>query len=428
MLIPILSILSSLLAVALVISILRLTGERRRSARDKARLANEYRAGLAERDRQNKDLLNALNDPFLLLDHEGVVRFANAPAEELFSGRTILDQHLDEVFVDRALADPVKSALSTCEAVTDQVILTQKISSLGNLNQAAESAWLVDAGPVGSTPPYKLFRVIIRNTTTEYHTEQVRKDFVANASHELRTPLAIINGYLENLIEEELLGNQETSLRFLKIMRKHGDRIARIVEDMLIISRLESGEASTLKVKPFPLESCAQDVLERLESVIQTQGASVKLAENDPELCLRGDRFYWTQILFNLVENALKQNPDIPLKIELGWRVENDNVLKIWVLDDGVGIPAADLPFIFRRFYRVEKHHSQVEIKGTGLGLSIVRRGVEAHGGEISVSSTPGQETRFSITLPPEAVTTATLKEGDRTPPQSQAQEQQQPA
>ena len=119
----------------------------------------------------------------------------------------------------------------------------------------------------------------------------------------------------------------------------------------------------------------------------------------DPELIIHGDRFYWTQVLFNLVENALKQNPHRGLHIEIGGEALGETI-HIWVSDNGVGIPSADLPHIFRRFFRVEKHHSQQEIKGTGLGLSIVKRAVEAHGGSISVTSVPGSETKFLITVP----------------------------
>jgi signal transduction histidine kinase len=119
----------------------------------------------------------------------------------------------------------------------------------------------------------------------------------------------------------------------------------------------------------------------------------------DPDLIIQGDRFYWTQVLFNLVENALKQNPHSGLRVEVGCEASGDSV-RIWVSDNGVGIPSADLPHIFRRFFRVEKHHSQQEIKGTGLGLSIVKRAIEAHGGSISVTSVPGSETKFLITVP----------------------------
>jgi signal transduction histidine kinase len=241
--------------------------------------------------------------------------------------------------------------------------------------------------------------VIIRDVTAEHQLEQVRKDFVANASHELRTPLAIINGYLENLLDDDMIEEPEMARRFLTIMRKHADRISRIVEDMLVISRLESGEASALKVEPFRFRSCIKDILERLESVIRNQQAEVMVIMPDPDLVLQGDRFYWTQVLFNLVENALKQNPYSGLRVEVGCQQVGEN-LEIWVSDNGVGIPSADLPHIFRRFFRVEKHHSQQEIKGTGLGLSIVKRAVEAHGGSIRVTSVPGSETKFVITVP----------------------------
>lgn len=417
MLVPILSIICVLLAIILVITSNRLYRERRQSEEGKARLAKEHDHALALSEDQNRGLLNALSDPFLLLDSEGIIRFANSPAEQLFFERSIIDQHLSEVFPDGRLAEPIRAAVTLRRAVTTQVILSQQSAPPGTHEQAGETVWLVDAGPVDPDNPSSPVRVTIRNTTAEHHSEQVRKDFVANASHELRTPLAIINGYLENLIEGDLLDDRETALRFLKIMGKHGRRIARIVEDMLIISRLESGEASTLKVKPFPLKSCVLDVVERLESVISEQGATVEFKMGAPELLLQGDRFYWTQILFNLVENALKQNPDMPLKVVVGWEETEDN-LNIWVSDNGVGIPSADLPFIFRRFYRVEKHHSQVEIKGTGLGLSIVRRAVEAHGGSIEVTSTPGIDTRFEITLPLQALLRA---KQDNAPPETTA-------
>jgi signal transduction histidine kinase len=120
---------------------------------------------------------------------------------------------------------------------------------------------------------------------------------------------------------------------------------------------------------------------------------------SDEALVLHGDRFYWTQVLFNLVENALKQNPHPGLRVEIGCEQAGDQ-LRIWVADNGIGIPSADLPHIFRRFYRVEKHHSQREIKGTGLGLSIVKRAIEAHGGSIGVTSVPGRETKFFIQVP----------------------------
>jgi signal transduction histidine kinase len=211
--------------------------------------------------------------------------------------------------------------------------------------------------------------------------------------------MAIINGYLENLLDDDMIEDPATARHFLSIMRKHSERISRIVEDMLLISRLESGEANPLKPEPFPFRACVKDILERLESVIRNQSAEMRILMSDEQLVIHGDRFYWTQLLFNLIENALKQNPNPGLRVEIGCEKTPDG-FRIWVADNGVGIPSADLPHIFRRFYRVEKHHSQKEIKGTGLGLSIVKRAVEAHGGTISVTSVPGRETKFLIELP----------------------------
>jgi two-component system phosphate regulon sensor histidine kinase PhoR len=367
------------------------------SARLRDRCSEIERNLSAEQDR----MLDALSDAFLLIDSKSNVCFVNREARQLFRGRDLMARSLDEVFLDERLASPVRDAIGLGANVTRELILPQQASPRGHEERRGETSWLIDAGPVDHDRPGEMTRVIIRDMTAEHQTEQVRKDFVANASHELRTPLAIINGYLENLLEDGMIDDPATARRFLGVMQKHGLRIARIVEDMLVISRLESGEAANLKIEPFVFGECVDDVLHRLEPVISAQGARVKVNAPDPGILVEADRFYWTQVLFNLVENSLKQNPRITLKIELGFRRTPKGKLKVWVSDNGVGIPAADLPYIFKRFYRVEKHHSQEEIKGTGLGLSIVKRAVEAHGGEIKATSTPGRKTSFEMTLPP---------------------------
>ncbi|MEZ5305403.1 MAG: HAMP domain-containing sensor histidine kinase [Verrucomicrobiales bacterium] len=217
--------------------------------------------------------------------------------------------------------------------------------------------------------------------------------------HELRTPLTIINGYTENLLDGAI-EDPEMAKRFLSVMKKHGDRIARIIEDMLTISRLESGGVESLKLEEFSMAECAADVIERLHLVAEERGAKIK-RDFPKDSMITGDRFYWDQIMFNLIENALKQNrqPGLTVSVSMRW---DGAYFELSVGDDGIGIPGADLPYIFKRFYRVEKHHSTQEIKGTGLGLSIVKRAIEAHGGTINVSSSPGKETRFTIRAPRE--------------------------
>lgn len=362
----------------------------------KLRLELDLRKAKDERNH----LLDALGDAFLIVDSDSNIRFANAAAKELFRGRSLTGRPVGEAFLDPRLAEALVRCLETGEPVQSRVVLPQQTSPLGELETRGNNAWIIDAAQLSDTPNGDGdTRVVIRDVTAEHQLDQIRKDFVANASHELRTPLAIINGYLENLLDDGMIEEPEMARRFLLVMKKHTDRISRIVEDMLVISRLESGEASAIKIEPFKLRSCVNDVLERLESVVQSQKAIVTVNFQDDSLIVQGDRFYWTQVLFNLVENALKQNPYKDLKVEVGAE-DTGKFIRIWVSDNGVGIPSADLPHIFRRFYRVEKHHSQLEVKGTGLGLSIVKRAIEAHNGTIGVTSVPGRETKFLMTIP----------------------------
>ena len=140
----------------------------------------------------------------------------------------------------------------------------------------------------------------MRDITAEVQTDQIRKDFVANASHELRTPLSIIAGYLENLTEKNGLDNKEVAKKMLSTMDRHVVRINRIVEDMLVISKLESNERTPLKVESFNLATCVRDVVERLDLLIEKQNArvSVEVPETSPEIGFIGRKSYliWSKM------------------------------------------------------------------------------------------------------------------------------------
>lgn len=385
---------------ALLIVSLRFRTQLRRAHEDNHTWKNRVDRELQQAREERNRLLDALDDAFLLVDSTGTIRFTNAVARNLFGPSAQISRHFSEVLTDPRLAGVVRQCMESGEPEQARVILAQQTSPRGSRENRGINAWIIDAARLpASDSGSPLTRILIRDVTTENQIEQIRKDFVANASHELRTPMAIINGYLENLLDDDMIEDPAIARRFLSVMRKHAERISRIVEDMLMISRLESGEANSLKTEPFRFRSCLQDVMERLESLVLSQKAEVHIDHTDDSVTLLGDRFYWTQVLFNLIENALKQNPHPGLQIHVGCRTEGDRI-HIWVSDNGIGIPSADLPHIFRRFYRVEKHHSQREIKGTGLGLSIVKRAIEAHGGTISVTSIPGSETRFLIDIP----------------------------
>lgn len=337
-------------------------------------------------------MLNGLEDGILVIDSTERVLFANAAVEDLFQlNRNPVGRDVLEVARNHRIHQIIKETISSKAPVTDEI----QISS--NKHESGHLILSINAEPFPGKFGELYFRVILRDETSRVETEQVRRDFVANASHELRTPLSIINGYIENL-RDGALEETELAHRFLGIMKKHGDRIARIVEDMLTISKFESAAQDPTKAGFFDLCSCALDVVERLTPVIEAKHATVKVDPKGDPLLICGDRFYWDQIFFNLVENALKQNLRDGLQVKITFEDLGESY-RIRISDDGIGIPMADLPFIFKRFYRVEKHHSK-EIKGTGLGLSIVKRAIEAHGGTVVATSVPGKETAFIIEVP----------------------------
>jgi two-component system phosphate regulon sensor histidine kinase PhoR len=392
--------ISVALAIALTLCILkgrRLLAELQK-CRDKQRALQETHD--EEKITTARQLLDAVQVGLLIISSDGRILWSNQEAQNLFGSRTVDDKLVEEAFMDSDLVDFIREGLATEESLTRKISLPVGALSGDFHDDAGETHWIVEIKPVASHVPPTEFIIGLRDITKSVRSDQIRTDFVANASHELRTPLTIIGGYVENLLEDDLLEEPEASRHALGIMHKHVERISRIVEDMLAISRLESGEISTLNITAFSIEDCINDVLKRLEALIQKQKATVTVRIPDPDLSPEADRFYMTQILFNLVENALKQNSTMPVEITITAREIGDAELFLEVCDNGRGIPSSDLPFIFKRFFRVEKHHSQGEVKGTGLGLSIVKRAVEAHGGTITASSTPGVQTCFTLQVP----------------------------
>ncbi|KAB2641136.1 MAG: PAS domain-containing protein [Verrucomicrobia bacterium] len=359
---------------------------------------------LAAARNERDSLLNAFPDAFLIADAHGLIQHCNQAAMALLGPSPFIDRTVLEVLRDARLATPYLECRNTGEPNAAQIHLPSEAApGRDHSPGSGDSVWLVDAAPVLQATGAPHVRILLRDLSAEHQLEQIRKDFVANASHELRTPITLVDGYLETFLDApEMLDERPAALRILGIMRKHTGRITRIIEDMLLISRMESGDASTLRMEDFQLTECVHDIIERLEPLIRAQNATLAVQFHDPGISLHGDRFYWTQILFNLIENALKQNLQPGLQVRILSEACGEG-LRLAVVDNGIGIPAADLPFIFKRFYRVEKHHSQNQIKGTGLGLSIVKRAIEAHDGSITCHSAPGLRTSFEITLPRQA-------------------------
>ena len=227
--------------------------------------------------------------------------------------------------------------------------------------------------------------------------ERIRKDFVINVSHELRTPLASIQGYTETLLDGAL-GDPQYNMRFLAIIRHNAERLARLTEDLLTLSRVEQ-KRQKLEFEPHSIGGLIEEAMDLVRPIAAK--SSIRLAtELDAatrEVWCDGEAV--SQILSNLLDNAIKYTP-AGGSIVAGARPAGSFV-EVFVRDSGAGIPAEDLPRLFERFYRVDKARSR-ELGGTGLGLSIVKHLVGAHNGTVRVESRVQEGSTFFFTLPAE--------------------------
>ncbi|MFH7320845.1 ATP-binding protein [Desulfurivibrio sp. D14AmB] len=243
--------------------------------------------------------------------------------------------------------------------------------------------------------------VVISDLTRLRRLESLRRDFVANVSHELKTPITSIEGFAETLLDGAL-EEPEGARRFTGIILQQSRRLHAIVEDLLTLSRIEQED----RRREIPLQELP--LLETLQAAVQV--CRERAAAREMALALHGPEKLraWInpalleQALVNLIDNAIKYSPPgRPITIEAR---SGEGEIMIMVRDRGPGIPAAALPRLFERFYRVDKARS-TRMGGTGLGLAIVKHIVQAHRGRVEVSSEPGQGTVFTIYLPDSADT-----------------------
>ena len=231
--------------------------------------------------------------------------------------------------------------------------------------------------------------------------EKIRRDFVANVSHELRTPITIIRGY--NDIVSDSLMEDDPNKRYCDLIGSETKRLERLVRGLLDISRLQS--ADKLKVsdtQPLPLTEIIRNVAEKLKVKAEPKQITLKLQlEEDLEIMGNGDQI--VQLVLLLGDNAIKYSPQGSYVRYETKQLANGSI-EMSVVDNGPGIPEEDLPFIFERFYKVDKSHAQSSSKGTGLGLAIAKEIVRMHGAHIEVFSQVNVGTRFVVTFPAEAV------------------------
>lgn len=334
--------------------------------------------------------LGSLQEAVLIVDADNYIILANRALQAIFpAARDILNERLELVLRSAAFLRYVEAVRREVASPRQEI---EFVDSDG-------TRWIEATGTMITAPPglrgtWLLF--VLHDITKQKQLELVRKEFVANVSHELRTPLSVIKGYLETLVDDHERMPAADRRRFLDTAHRHAERLNSLLEDLLTLSRLESAKPG-LRREPVDLRALVASAIADYRARPAAAGHVIeaRLDQEIPQLQL--DSLKLTQVLANLLDNALTHTPPgTRIQVEMTGRAGE---VIACVRDDGPGIPAADLPHLFERFYRVDKGRGR-ETGGTGLGLSIVKHIVQLHGGRVWVESEVGQGSAFFLALP----------------------------
>ncbi len=352
------------------------------------RLAQDFaeRLGGLEADRARMEaILAGMIEGVLVVNEHGRLQLANDAARRMLRIEDGVGRHYPEIVRQPAVAQQIAAALAG--RPTESVELTELRDSTATL--------IARTAPVEGTH-WRGAVVVLHDITDLRRADQIRRDFVANVSHELRTPLTAVRGYVEALAD----ANPEESRRFLEIVTRHTMRMERLVRDLLRLARLDAGQELLERV-PCPVENLFGAVETDLANLLTARRQVVERIVEADAATVHGDPAKLQDALRNLLENATNYSPEGSTIV---MRAERRGArIAITVTDEGPGIPDADLPRVFERFYRVDKSRTREgkDPGGTGLGLAIVKHLVELHGGRIVAANRPTRGAIFTIELPP---------------------------
>ncbi len=345
-------------------------------------------------------MLTSMVEGVMVLDNRGRILQVNPALERMFAvtrsetrGRPSSD-----VFRHPELNTLIATVLATRTGQQDEIVLMPGGQCLH-----------IEAAIAGGERENDTCAVLVFHDITELRRlETIRKDFVANVSHELRTPLTSIKGYVEALLD----GGKDdpaTSAKFLDIILKQSDRLNFILEDLLQLSRIESGKIQ-FKRDPLPIQRVIERTLAMIKPAADKKGHKLLALVADDLPPVLGDEDRLMQVLSNLLDNAVKytlENGTITVAarpvFDKTERPTLTAAVELSVTDTGIGIPERDRPRIFERFYRVDKARSR-ELGGTGLGLAIVKHIVEGLGGRVWVEANMPTGSRFVVRLPAQPI------------------------
>ena len=366
-----------------------LESENFRLRQSAAAAERRHAESLAREQAQQSALFDSMVEGVLVLDAKFKVRLVNQPLERLLGvTRSIRGCAIMEAFRLHELQELVNRTAGDGQVGGFELDLhapnrrTLEVNSAMILDRQGGSQGMI---------------LVFHDLTRIKQLENTRKEFVANVSHELRTPLSLIKGFAETLLGGAK-DDPAVATRFLQTIEKHADRLSFLIEDLLTISRLESGQIS-LQPKPLELRAACQRALDDLHG--KAVDKKVQLRNEVPAtLRVHADPERLQQVLCNLLENAIKYGGGGG-RVIVSAAVNAENLVECSVRDFGAGIPAASVDRVFERFYRVDRARARDQ-GGTGLGLAIVKHIVQSHGGRAWATSEleKGSDFRFTLPLP----------------------------
>jgi len=352
-----------------------------------ARSLRSQMSAIRKSERRLTSVIETMESVLFLVDPSGSVSLANPAFERLFGvpvsdiqGKSI--QHLPGPY-------ELIQLITRCQETGER--------QRKELHFFYPEERIVEASlsPMGVEKDGRGVVAVLHDITAIRRLEKMRSEFVANVSHELKTPITSIVGFTETLLDGAMQ-DPDTCREFLEIILEEGNRLQRLVGDILDLSKIESKQIH-LELETVPIGELIQSATKTMEDQFRAKQLTLEVQLPDPLFTVTVDRDRFRQILLNLLSNAMAYTPSggkVTVRAERdaeSWRLQ--------VADTGIGIPKEDLPRIFERFYRVDKARSRAS-GGTGLGLAIVKHLVEVHKGTIHVESQVGEGTTFTLTFP----------------------------
>lgn len=336
---------------------------------------------------QAQAILESMMEGVCALDKDGRILWVNRSAEGLFGLNP--EEAKGKRLVELVRQPEIETLIA--ESLQSRKPAVKEIELFGPSGKSIR----FQAVPCAETAGTATLVVVAQDVTEVRKLEGMRREFVANVSHELKTPLTAIKGLIETLLGGAL-EDAANNRRFVSLIDEDATRLTRLIDDLLELSRIES-KSQPLQFQPVSLRPLFEDLSARFRH--QCEASQVSLVVEVPAglPAIQADPDKLRQVFVNLLDNAIKFNKPGG-RVTAGAKAVSEGVC-IEIADTGSGIPEADLPRIFERFYRVDKARSR-ELGGTGLGLSIVKHLVELQRGRIEVKSRLGQGTTFTVTLP----------------------------